>query len=77
MSGEGNLRIDWVYSENFHQRSSVEKLANRYLERLDGLIAHCLSDGAGGHTPADFPLAGFDDAKLGKLASLLAKKDQG
>jgi len=32
-------------------------VAHRYIAALEELIAHCLSEGAGGYTPSDFPLA--------------------
>ncbi|MBD2420562.1 non-ribosomal peptide synthetase, partial [Anabaena cylindrica FACHB-243] len=40
---EGQLQLDWTYSENFHQRATIENLAQDFVERLQSLIAHCLS----------------------------------
>ncbi|WP_414516568.1 amino acid adenylation domain-containing protein [Nostoc sp. PCC 9305] len=40
---EGQLQLDWTYSENFHQRSTIENLAEDFVISLRSLIAHCLS----------------------------------
>src|SRR6185295_11857792 len=53
----GQLSLSWSYSQNIHQRETIEKLANEYIEQLRLLIAHCQSLEAGGYTPSDFPLA--------------------
>ncbi|HEX8651125.1 MAG TPA: non-ribosomal peptide synthase/polyketide synthase [Pyrinomonadaceae bacterium] len=64
---EGRLRLDWTYSENIHERGSVESLAHDYLEALRSLILHCQSPEAGGYTPSDFPLANLDQQRLDRL----------
>ena len=51
------LQIGWTYNPNLTRRETVEKAAQEYLIRLRELIEHCRSEGAGGHTPSDFPLA--------------------
>ncbi len=63
----GRLRVDWLYSENLHRRTTVEQMAAEFLERLRELIAHCLSPEAGGYTPSDFPLAGLGQGELDRL----------
>ena len=40
---EGQLKLDWTYSENFHQRPTIEKLAEDFAASLRSLITHCLS----------------------------------
>jgi len=64
----GRLQMRWLYSRNLHRRSTVEALAESYLEELRRLVDHCLSPGAGGYTPSDFPLAGVDRATLERVA---------
>lgn len=54
---EGRLQIAWNYSANLHRRETIERVAQRYLECLQEIIAHCEHAEAGGHTPSDFPLA--------------------
>jgi amino acid adenylation domain-containing protein/non-ribosomal peptide synthase protein (TIGR01720 family) len=63
----GRLRLALTYSGNLYRRETVEGLANRYLEDLRGLISHCLSPEAGGHTPSDFALAGLEQRKLDQI----------
>jgi non-ribosomal peptide synthase protein (TIGR01720 family) len=40
---EGQLHVTWTYSENLHRRSTVESVAQAFIEALQALIAHCLS----------------------------------
>jgi non-ribosomal peptide synthase protein (TIGR01720 family) len=40
---DSQLKVDWTYSENFHQRTTIENLAQDFVERLRSLIAHCTS----------------------------------
>ncbi|HYH82092.1 MAG TPA: amino acid adenylation domain-containing protein, partial [Longimicrobium sp.] len=53
----GRLEVSWRYGEGVHRRETVEALTREYAAELRELIAHCTSDGAGGRTPSDFPLA--------------------
>jgi amino acid adenylation domain-containing protein/FkbH-like protein/non-ribosomal peptide synthase protein (TIGR01720 family) len=50
----GQLWLNWTYSENLYQRSTVERLAQSCLEALREIIAHCQSSEAGDYTPSDF-----------------------
>ncbi|MDZ8184102.1 MAG: amino acid adenylation domain-containing protein [Nostoc sp. ChiSLP02] len=51
---QGYLEISWTYSNQFHRQSTIEALAQRFIEALRSLIAHCQSYDAGGFTPSDF-----------------------
>lgn len=51
---EGQLQLYWTYSENFHERTTIENLAQDFVDRLRMLIAHCLSTDAEGHIPDIF-----------------------
>jgi amino acid adenylation domain-containing protein/non-ribosomal peptide synthase protein (TIGR01720 family) len=51
----GKLKIDWTYSTNLYQQTTIEFLATSFQEALEQLIAHCQSPDAGGYTPGDFP----------------------
>lgn len=68
------LRMMWFYSENVHQRSTVERLANAFMESLRVLIAHCCAQTRREFTPSDFPLANLNQAKLDKLAAKLRQR---
>ncbi len=63
----GCLRIDWLYSQNLHRRSSIEEWAAAFLNHLRTLISHCqarLEKGLVGYTASDFPLAGLTAEEL-------------
>jgi amino acid adenylation domain-containing protein/non-ribosomal peptide synthase protein (TIGR01720 family) len=64
---EGQLQLDWTYSQNFHSSATIENLAQQYIEALKTLIAHCQSPYARGYTPSDFPLALLDQQQLDRL----------
>ncbi|VEP18728.1 Non-ribosomal peptide synthase [Hyella patelloides LEGE 07179] len=64
MVNQGQLQIKWSYSQNLHDRTTIEALAQYYVEALRSLIAHCQSPDAGGFTPSDFPLAQLKQEEL-------------
>jgi non-ribosomal peptide synthase protein (TIGR01720 family) len=64
---EGRLRMSFGYSAVVHRRETVEALARGFVGALRVLIGHCLEEGAGGHTPSDFPLARLDQESLDSL----------
>ena len=51
----GRLQTVWGYSENVHRRSTVENLANRFIDELRSLIMHCQGREALVYSPDDFP----------------------
>ncbi|WCM49879.1 non-ribosomal peptide synthase/polyketide synthase [Pseudomonas sp. WJP1] len=63
----GELKLDWTFSRECFELREIEALANDFRAELLALIDHCLSDGAGGVTPADFPLARLSQAQLDGL----------
>jgi amino acid adenylation domain-containing protein/non-ribosomal peptide synthase protein (TIGR01720 family) len=65
----GELRIGWEYDAERHEREEMEALAGRYEQELEELIAHCVSEEAGGFTPSDFPLAGLSQPALDRIAA--------
>ncbi len=64
---DGQLQLDWTYSENCHQRATIERLAQEFIAALTAIIAHCQSPEARGYTPSDFPLASLEQAMLDKI----------
>ncbi len=64
---DGRLEVEWTYSTKAHSPATVERLAAEYLRHLRALIAHCLTAGAGGFTPSDFPEAGLSQVELDAL----------
>ncbi|WP_375491859.1 amino acid adenylation domain-containing protein [uncultured Nostoc sp.] len=51
---QGHLEMSWSYSNQLHRQTTIEVLAQRFIEELRSLIAHCQSPNAGGFTPSDF-----------------------
>jgi len=72
----GKLQLDWYYSKNIHQRSTIERLAQYFITELQAIISHCKSPHAGGFTPSDFKLAKMNQKKLDKIMNRLGKKKE-
>ena len=68
---DGQLHVEWRFSNNLHRRETVARLADEHLTALRRLVEHCLTPDAGGATPADFPLAGIDQDDMDQLSVLL------
>ncbi len=65
---DGRLDLAWTYSPEVHHESTVRALAEQLTEALREIVAHCATPGAGGRTPADFPLARLSQAELDVVA---------
>ncbi len=68
---EGRLQLDWSYSAEIHQRSTIERLASGFLEALESLISHCRSAKSRSYTPSDFSKAKLSQRDLDRLLSKL------
>jgi non-ribosomal peptide synthase protein (TIGR01720 family) len=55
---DGRLRVNWVYSEEIHLRSTIERLAESFAVKLRKLIAFSGPDMSSDYAPSDF--AEFD-----------------
>ena len=64
---DGELRMNWHYSSNYHQRSTIEGLASSCIAALQALIGYCLAHAGGGLSPSDFPSADRDQEALDEL----------
>ncbi|MCP6760247.1 MAG: condensation domain-containing protein [Fischerella sp. CENA71] len=51
---QGNLEVNWSYSNKVHLQTTIEVLAQNFIKALRSLIAHCQSQDAGSFTPSDF-----------------------
>lgn len=60
----GRLQLDWTYSENLHQRNTIERLAEWFISALREIIAQSTLRETNALTPSDFPLARLDQDKL-------------
>jgi amino acid adenylation domain-containing protein/non-ribosomal peptide synthase protein (TIGR01720 family) len=63
----GELRLEWTYSENIHRSGTVERLALTYLDELRALIAHSRTQDAPNYIPSDFPSARLSQEDLNKV----------
>jgi len=61
---DDQLHLAWTYSHHHHRRSTLEHLANRYLEALQRLITHCQTAEPQAYSPEDFSLVQLDQATL-------------
>ena len=64
---DGQLHIEWIYSDKRHRQQTVEALASRYRSALETLIERCRAPGVGGYTPSDFPLASLSQQQLDQV----------
>ncbi|MCV3211983.1 amino acid adenylation domain-containing protein [Plectonema radiosum NIES-515] len=72
---EGELQIDWTYSSNVHTRSTVENLAQSYIQAIRSIIEHCQSEDAFGYTPSDFPDAQLNQLEVDELQLSIKSKN--
>ncbi|HYO55908.1 amino acid adenylation domain-containing protein, partial [Archangium sp.] len=63
----GRLEATWLYSENVHERATIEALAQGFMKALRALIEGRTSPEAARYVPSDFPLARLDRAALERV----------
>ena len=61
---DGQLQIEWAYSEQVHEKDTIERLSQNYLDALRSLITFCLSSEETHYTPSDFSDFGWDQQDL-------------
>jgi phthiocerol/phenolphthiocerol synthesis type-I polyketide synthase E len=71
---EGRLHLEWLYSEQLHDRATIERLAASCRESLQSIIEHSLSSDASGYTPSDFPEAGLSQQDLDKFMTSIRRR---
>jgi amino acid adenylation domain-containing protein/non-ribosomal peptide synthase protein (TIGR01720 family) len=71
---DGRLQMAFLYSENLHERGTIERFAFDYMRALRSLIEHCTQSDAGGYTPSDFPKARVSQKALDALLASFPKK---
>ncbi|MBW4717721.1 non-ribosomal peptide synthase/polyketide synthase [Saccharothrix obliqua] len=64
----GELTLDWEFSTQAHDEDAVRALADRMLDALREIVAHCASPDAWGRTPSDFPLARLTQEQVDRIA---------
>ena len=71
----GQLQMDWIYSENVHRHATIESVARSFLAELRSLVVHCLAV-QGGYTPSDFPKLKFSQAELDAFLEELSDSEE-
>jgi non-ribosomal peptide synthase protein (TIGR01720 family) len=69
---DGSLHMEWHYHPACHSHEQIETWADLYVDALTELVAHCTDAGAGGYTPADFPLVALGLAEIEDIQALAA-----
>ena len=68
----GRLRMTWTYSEHFHERRTIESLAQHFLEALRSLNESPDWVGSLAEVPTDLTLSNLSGQKLNKLLDSVA-----
>ncbi|WP_367127291.1 non-ribosomal peptide synthase/polyketide synthase [Saccharothrix sp. HUAS TT1] len=63
----GELVVEWEYSTEAHDEAGVRALAERMVDALRAIVAHCARPDAWGRTPSDFPLAKLTADQVDRL----------
>ncbi|MBE9216801.1 amino acid adenylation domain-containing protein [Plectonema cf. radiosum LEGE 06105] len=61
------LQLEWTYSNQIHQRSTIEHLANEFIKMLRSFINNSQFTGAIKYTTSNFPNAEFSQKELDEL----------
>lgn len=64
---DGKLKTQWIYSDKFHRKSTMEELSRLFVDRLQNLLSRCRESESWNYTPSDFPLANLDQTTLDRL----------
>ncbi|WP_448124939.1 non-ribosomal peptide synthase/polyketide synthase [Pseudomonas veronii] len=63
----GELTLQWGFSREMFEASTIQRLADDYTAELKALIVHCCATPVGQVTPSDFPLARLTQRQLDGL----------
>jgi non-ribosomal peptide synthase protein (TIGR01720 family) len=66
----GRLSVRFVYAVTRYEAATVELLADRFIESLRALLAHCADPTAGGPTPSDLLEPGLSQEILEFMATM-------
>jgi non-ribosomal peptide synthase protein (TIGR01720 family) len=70
---DGEFRLHWLYSKNFHFRKTIEALAQSYLDALRNLISQGSSGEVAGYSTSDFPQAQLKQEDLDRIVRQIDK----
>jgi amino acid adenylation domain-containing protein/non-ribosomal peptide synthase protein (TIGR01720 family) len=71
---QSQLQIQWRYSRNLHDTTTIENLAQQFIKTLQAIIQHCQAPNSGGYTPSDFAGARLNQQQLDKFLNKLKPK---
>ena len=71
----GALELRCSFGARQFRRATIEALAAAVIAALRDVVAHCLTAGAGGRTPSDFPAATLSQRDLDHLLAQLPDPD--
>ena len=71
------LHAEWTYSDQLHKATTIENLANNFIQALRDLIAYCHSSHRREHTPSDFPLASLSEQDFAAISDQLTNLNVG
>ena len=69
--------MQWIFDEQKHTRSVVQKLSDVFYGNLQNLVRHCTSSNGNAYSPSDFPDAEVNQEELDKFLDLLGKSTGG
>jgi non-ribosomal peptide synthase protein (TIGR01720 family) len=69
----GRLQVEWSYSQNLHQHTTIADLAQGLMEALRSLISHCQSAETRRFTPSDFAEFNWDRTDVENIAAAILK----
>ncbi len=61
------LKMNFVFSSNFHMEKTIESFAKKYEATLKKIIKHCINFQSRVYTPSDFNASGLDQQELDNL----------
>jgi non-ribosomal peptide synthase protein (TIGR01720 family) len=70
---DGELKAAWTYNADIHRQSTIEKLAESFMQQLRRIVAASRDPGAVEYKPADFPLAKLNQDQLNKVLRKVSK----
>ncbi len=63
----GALRVTWTYSENRHQRETIQRVAEDFVAELRRLVLDCRTHEQNDYAPSDFPDVEINQDQLDQL----------
>ncbi|MGC7102170.1 amino acid adenylation domain-containing protein, partial [Amycolatopsis lurida] len=64
---DGRLRLCWYYADDVLDGAAIGGAAEAFADALRALVEHCARPDAGGCSPSDFPLAGWDQSTVDRV----------